>query len=63
MRDEDEALLDATGAAARRAGYKTEEDIERLLSEVRAETGHDEPRLALHKARVEKANECNEKYA
>lgn len=41
-----DALLDATGEAARRAGYKTDEDIERLIAEVRAELGHDAPRRA-----------------
>jgi excisionase family DNA binding protein len=35
--DETEALLDATAAAARRAGYTTEADIDRLIQEVRAE--------------------------
>jgi excisionase family DNA binding protein len=35
--DETEALLDATAAAARRAGYTTEADIDRLITEVRAE--------------------------
>jgi excisionase family DNA binding protein len=42
-----DALLDATAAAARRAGYKTDEDVERLIAEVRAELGHDAPRRAL----------------
>lgn len=46
-----DALLDATGAAARRAGYKTDEDVERLIAEVRAELGHDGPRRALREAR------------
>jgi excisionase family DNA binding protein len=52
-RDETEALLDATGTAARRAEYKTEADIERLLAEVRAELGHDGPRRALREKRVQ----------
>ncbi len=50
--DEVDVLLDATGEAARRAGYKTDEDIERLISEVRAELGHDAPRRALREARL-----------
>lgn len=53
MRDKVEALLDATGAAARRAGYETEKDIERLLAEVRAMMGHDKPRCALYEKRVQ----------
>jgi excisionase family DNA binding protein len=32
-----DALLDATAAAARRAGYTTDADIDRLIAEVRAE--------------------------
>lgn len=39
--DEVDALLDATGAAARRAGYQTEADIKRLIAEVRAELGRE----------------------
>ncbi len=45
-----DALLDATAVAARRAGYQTDEDIERLIAEVRAELGHDGPRRALREA-------------
>ena len=45
-------LLDATGAAAKRAGYHTDDDIERLIAEVRAELGHDTPRHALRKKRL-----------
>lgn len=46
-----DALLDATGKAARRAGYKTDADIERLIAEVRAEVGQDTPRRALQQTR------------
>jgi excisionase family DNA binding protein len=46
-----DALLDATGEGIRRAGYKTDEDVERLIAEVRAELGHDGPRRALREAR------------
>ena len=46
-----DALLDATGVAARRAGYKTDEDVERLIAEVLAELGHGKPRQALRAAR------------
>jgi excisionase family DNA binding protein len=46
-----DALLDATAVAARRAGYKTAEDIEHLIAEVRAELGHDTPRRALREKR------------
>ncbi len=35
--DDTEALLDATAAAARRAGYTSEADVDRLIQEVRAE--------------------------
>lgn len=47
-----DALLDATGAGIRRAGYKTDEDIEGLIAEVRAELGHDGPRRALRQRRA-----------
>ena len=45
-------LLDVTGKAAKRAGYQTDADIDRLISEVRAELGHDAPRLALRTKRI-----------
>lgn len=45
-----DALLDETGKAARRAGYHTDEDIERLISEVRADSGNEAPRRSLRQA-------------
>ena len=50
--DEVDTLLDATGAAARQAGYRTEADVEQLIAEVRAELGHTAPRRALRRARL-----------
>jgi len=50
--DDVDALLDATGDADRRAGYRTEADVEQLIAEVRAELGHDAPRRALRRARL-----------
>lgn len=45
--DEVDALLDATAAAAQRAGYRTPADVEKLIAQVRAELGHDGPRQSL----------------
>lgn len=46
-----EALLDATCAGAKRAGFNTVEDVDRLIDEVRAELGQDAPRRALRASR------------
>jgi excisionase family DNA binding protein len=46
-----DALLDATAQAARRAGYHSAEDVDRLIDEVRVELGTAGPRRALREAR------------
>jgi excisionase family DNA binding protein len=58
-----DALLDATAAAARRAGYRSDEDIERLIAEVRAELGHDKPRRALREKREHEGQLTSEQKA